>query len=125
MAKRLRIFQTFNDKEPFTFCKPRQYAKLKSENFALHRPPSIKTLPLALLHNIFEQFVESVQTYQPTAVDNALVLDLRHVMSRVHSSERDLCKKFRETVKNHDEEIRLEAAGSRWTAYTSEGHPEK
>ena len=64
----------------------------------------------------------SLQTYQPTAVDNALILELRHVMSRIYNTERGLCEKFRETLQKYYQEIQLHAAEIGSTRYTSDGH---
>jgi hypothetical protein len=83
------------------FGKPAVYDKLDSKNYAFNRPPSTETIPLALLHKVFGQFVENVQTGTPTAADNALVCELRQVMSVVYDTEAELCHEFRRLLTNH------------------------
>jgi hypothetical protein len=58
-----------------------QFHELDQSKFDLHRPPKHTTLPLALLHPIFTEFVANVEHHKPIPTDNALVRNLREAMS--------------------------------------------
>jgi hypothetical protein len=68
--------------------------------FAFHLPPT-HTIPLALLHPIFAEFVGNVQRLRPTPEDNALVHDLREAMSQESDEEAVQCEKFRQILSTH------------------------
>jgi hypothetical protein len=120
-SKRRRILAASSEMPPSTFGLPEKYHKLDPEKYAFHRPPSAKTIPLALLHEIFGRFVENVRTYEPTAIDNALVRELRSVMSATYATEAELCDEFRRTLEAHYE-IQLHSADVGTTGYRSDGH---
>jgi len=92
-----------------------------SPSIALHRPPNITVLPLALLHPIFAEFVADVEFHEPTPEDNALVLELCQVMSGPWENEATQCQKFRKVLAKHFN-IQLYAAEVGSTKRTTNGH---
>lgn len=71
--------------------------------------PSSKPIPLALVHPIFGAFVEKVDSYQPTSLDDTLVNELRESMPKEYKQEAELCQAFATTLLKHYNEIQLEA----------------
>ena len=63
--------------------------------------------------------MEHAQTGAPTAADNALVLELRQVMSV--DTEAELCHEFRKAFNKHYD-IEFEAATIGTTSHVSDGH---
>jgi hypothetical protein len=121
-AKRLRVID-----DPISNCTPSLlaqtlYTRLHQSKFALNRPPLPETLPLAILDPIFGSFMEETDTHIPTAADNALVLELRKVMSTVCDDERTFCYEFRSIVMKHYPDVQFMAARIGSSNYTSRGH---
>src|SRR5262245_47287664 len=78
-------------KAPSSLGKPKEFAKLQENPArALHcnRPPdATSTVPATLLHPVFGQFLDNVNTHEPTTEDNALVLELSSTMSKFYPDE--------------------------------------
>jgi len=73
-------------------------------------------MPLAILHPIFGQFVQESQIYEPTATDNALVRDLRTLMSKPYDLEMEYSYVFRRILSQYYPDVQFEA-----TLITSDG----
>lgn len=77
--------------------------RLEPTKFHFNRPLLSETIPLT----IFGQFVEEMDTYEPTALDNKQVRELRGVMLQAYTDERVYCEQFRRALYSHYPEIRL------------------
>jgi len=106
---------------PSVLSKPKYYRQLKESRFALHRPPKHTTLPLALLHPVFAEFVAGVEHHKPTPEDNALVQELSSVMPGPWEDEVSQSAKFREILDKHYQ-IQLYSATVALTKRMSDGH---
>jgi len=106
---------------PSDLSQPKYFRHLNQSRFALHRPPNHTVLPLALLHPIFAEFVANVELHQPTPEDNALVLELREVMSGLWEDEATQSEKFRHILAKHYD-IQLYPAEVASTKRTTDGH---
>jgi hypothetical protein len=116
LTKRQRLLEDSGD------LRPKVYYKSEWEDLDLNEDSEEKKIPLALLHEIFEQFAENMQTYQPSATDEALVRDLRHVMPAEYETDEALCQEFRRALGTHYTEIQFEAAEIGSTKFKSDGH---
>ena len=105
---------------PSDLSQPKYLHKLNPSRFALHRPPSTE-LPLALLHPIFGEFVSNVEHHEPTQEDNALVLELRKVMSGPWKDEEEQREQFRLILYKHYN-IQLYPAKVGSTGRMTDGH---
>ena len=106
---------------PSDLSQPKYYLQLKESRFALHRPPNHTTLPLALLHPIFAEFVADVEHHKPTPEDNALVQELSGVMSEPWEDKMAQSEKFRQILAKHYH-IQLYSARVASTDRISDGH---
>ncbi|CAG8704869.1 15526_t:CDS:1, partial [Acaulospora colombiana] len=66
------------------------------EDFDYGRPPHSGSIPLALLHEVFGEFIEDVQSCTPNARDNQHMLKLCEKMIQIHESEATRALSFRE-----------------------------
>jgi hypothetical protein len=122
-SKRVHLYaDSVSSVAPSVFGRQEVYKRLNETKFAFNRPPLSETVPLAILHPIFGEFVQEAGTYQPTATDNALVRDLRNVMSKTDDAELVYCSEFRSVLRKHYTEVQLEASQVGSTSYVSDGH---
>jgi hypothetical protein len=85
---------------------PKEFEKLQrgpdGPVFAFYRPPyAAPSIPIALLHPVFAQFVDDCQNHTPTADDNKLVLTLSTDMSEFFADEKSRAARFREILMEH------------------------
>lgn len=94
---------------------------VKKENFDYGRPIRPESIPLALLHEVFGQFMEDVKTYKPTRADNKFMEDLRGNMVQLYDDEQSRTTAFRTLFEQNIPGFRLDAAmvGG---GYISDGH---
>ncbi|CAG8755582.1 12199_t:CDS:2, partial [Acaulospora colombiana] len=109
---------------PSDFSKQEKYKRLDPNKFAFNRPPVPQSIPLAILHSIFGQFVEETESYEPTMEDYALVRGLRMAMSTVngYSTEPQYCEEFRTVLHQHYPDVQLRASAIGSTKFISDGH---
>jgi hypothetical protein len=75
--------------QPSALSKLQTTAAGETKRFRCNRPPSAApTIPITLLHPIFNEFKEDCRTHQPTKEDNALSLDLSFAMSGFFDDEK-------------------------------------
>jgi hypothetical protein len=109
--------------KPSDLSQPKQYRDLNPTKFAFNRPPNPTTLPLALLHPIFAEFVTNVEHHEPTPEDNALVRELRQVLSKPWDEESKQSGEFRRILEKHYD-IQIYPAAVADTKRTTDGHAE-
>jgi len=63
--------------------------------FRNHRPANASDIPIQFYHQIFEEFINSVQNCQVSKREHELVLELASVMSQVFSDEDERADAFR------------------------------
>jgi hypothetical protein len=122
MNKRLLVVEdSVARTQPSYLSYPKNFHELDGTKFDFHRPPNPTTLPLALLHSIFTEFVENVEHHEPTPTDNALVRDLCEAMSGTWEDELMQSRKFREILEDHYG-IQIYPANVAQTTRTTDGH---
>jgi hypothetical protein len=123
IKKRLLVVEdsAARDTPPSDLSQPKQFRDLDQEKFALNRPPNPTTLPLALLHPIFAEFVTNVEDHEPTPEDNALVRELRQVMSKPWDEELKQSGEFRQILEKHYD-IQIYPAEVANTKRATDGH---
>ena len=78
-------------------------------------------MPITLLHPIFRSFLQKLETYEPTSVDNAFVLDLSNLILKWYEYERYHTAMFHDTLNKHYN-TQLFAAHICDTGYITDGH---
>jgi hypothetical protein len=78
-------------KAPSTAGQPKEFAKQQKNSktaIAFDRPRgTADTIPVTLLHPIFGQFLDDVDTHEPTKEDNDFALELSMTMADFHAEE--------------------------------------
>ncbi|TDL24163.1 hypothetical protein BD410DRAFT_896881 [Rickenella mellea] len=116
----------YNIPAPSAAAEPETFRKLqkRSDNqpFAFfNRPHGTSSIPVTLLHPVFGQFVDAVETYEPTSADKAFVRALAIAMSDIYTNEGDRASAFRGIIADHWG-IKLSAARSERTSFITDGH---
>ena len=114
----------FPTKSPSALGQPSEIKTLQTstphEGFYCNRPPSAAaTIPITLLHPIFNEFKADCETHQPTREDNTLALELSHAMSFFFSDEEARQTEFIEILERHD--LHLAPAEIVGTSYCTDG----
>jgi hypothetical protein len=95
-------------------------AATKPGRFHCNRPPSAApTIPITLLHPVFNEFIEDCQTHQPTQEDNALALELSSAMSGFFKGEKARQTQFIRILGKHG--IHITPAEIVGTSYCTDG----
>jgi hypothetical protein len=79
------------------------------DDFDFGRPHRPESIPLALLHDVFGQFMEDVQTCIPTTADNQFASKLCQMMIQVYQEESSRAAEFR-TIWEEFIEAQLDAS---------------
>jgi hypothetical protein len=94
----------------------------RKDIFSYNRPKaSCATIPLALLHPVFADFLEACQHHQPTEEDNKWLMGLRQDMLQEYRNENERCTQFRQTFEEHTG-IAIPDASIPGTQYSTDGH---
>jgi hypothetical protein len=64
-------------------------------------PSEATTVPVTLLHPVFNEFIEDCDSYQLTREDHAFALDLAHAMSKVFQDDKERQKIFIDICQKH------------------------
>lgn len=88
---RLQYLQSTKSKSPSSLGQPKEFARQQKDpakTIYCDRPPdATDTIPVTLLHPVFGQFLDDIDTYEPTSEDNSLALDLSKKMSNIYPDE--------------------------------------
>ncbi|PVF91820.1 hypothetical protein CPB86DRAFT_718713 [Serendipita vermifera] len=91
------------------------------EDFDCGRPPNPESIPLALLHNVFGEFLEDVQSCTPNAKDNQIALELWEKMTQIYKDEATRAQELRDTWEKFLQPP-MEAASMGTSNYSPDGH---
>ena len=108
---------------PSAAAQPKEFAKRQGNPAtAIHcdRPRhATNTIPVTLLHPVFGEFLDDIQTHESTAEDNKLVVDFSEAMADVYEKEMSRGAKIREVL--GDAGITLVGSVIEGTSYTTDG----
>ncbi|PVF91815.1 hypothetical protein CPB86DRAFT_791768, partial [Serendipita vermifera] len=88
------------------------------------RPPNPESIPLALLHKVFGEFLKDVQSCTPSAKDNEFTFKLLNKMTHIYEDEPTRAEAFRDTWEEYLTSP-LEAATMGASNYNTDGHLRK
>jgi hypothetical protein len=82
---------------------------------------SCTTIPIALLHQVFANFLEDYRRHEPTERDNKWLTELRHAMLQEYAEETLRCSEFRQIFEKHTG-IKIPDASIPGSSYRTDGH---
>lgn len=111
-------------KAPSATGQPKQFATMQANaKKAIHcnRPPgATDTIPVVLLHPVFGQFLDDIESREPTTAEvNHMALDLSNAMAMFYGDENDRATKIRKCL--HDAGITLVQTVIEGEGYKTDG----
>lgn len=89
---------------------------------AYNRPEAkCATIPIALAHQVFANFLEDCQHHEPTEKDNKWLATLRHDMLKQYANEQERCSRFRRIFEGNTD-MSISEASIPGTTSRNDGH---